>query len=163
MFFYTLFTYIGFVGFLRLFTMCDVDPESSMNISFIYFLTVFFLHTGASSPKNILSWTLSWTTYIFSIYISSSYFSFLRLSFLHDPSCDSTYIISSTSYWDKNLQPWDHFSCSTYSNLFCGNILESCVHISCSTYSTCFIFSTYNQCSCGYMYHTCCTFPLIEI
>ena len=50
-FHYCFFTSFIFVIFLRLFTMCDIYPESAMNIYFIPWLIFLFSHESASYSK----------------------------------------------------------------------------------------------------------------
>ena len=66
--FTTIFTSHMFVMLLRLFTICDVDPDSETNI-YTGSLLIFFLPTSASYPENSLSWTISSMEFEFSFYL----------------------------------------------------------------------------------------------
>ena len=89
--------------------MCDIYPDSAMNLYFISYLNVFFLRASMSFFQNSSLWNMSWTTYAF-YYIYPHNIVFNSISnFICDPSCDSTCIIYCTSSWDNIIQSCDHF------------------------------------------------------
>ena len=83
-----------FIIFLRLLTICGIDPGSETNTSYIYLLFLFFSHASVSYPKIAfhelyLKWNLPFILFFLVIII----FSFRR-SFIYNLYCDSTWIIA---------------------------------------------------------------------
>ena len=115
-----------FVTLLRLFTRCDVDPESAMNISLISLLTFSLSHTSDSPPKNLVMDYVS-NHICLLIYFFFAIFIYSTSTFLCDLFYDSMNILSRTYSWDNILQSSDHFYCNTYITFFLysyGNTIE---------------------------------------
>ena len=69
---------LGLLYIFRLFTICDLDPESEMNIFSISLLIVLFLHASASSPKKSSSLYIFSVTLALYCSLSLSYFCFFQ-------------------------------------------------------------------------------------